>query len=507
MRGVETGKFHLCYQPIGMLPILTLGQHYHEGKLLRISHRGEPMTCVLADIADYEEVTSADIPESLYSFDNRATGTQRLFKYQVDGFEILIPTIELIRYLFAHNRTLANAMMRDAGLMTLFKAVSPDYYDELHIEFTEDMPLKAISNKFAEEFSWLAVDIEARRSWDSIFAMSYGQNYLSFIPPSIRNSKCEFRVVRYGKKILVLEIMLMSGKVQPCKKLIFTHPSMKKIIKIGNNGNKDINGTENVGTDSDGESESFEYEHKLEANGLGTTANLNPLMLHNGLKRVSFENQIKIERQLNIDIREANNKEKVRPATTTQSKPVKKIISVSAGDVSWFAELQPVEFSLLTPEIEADIGDLACVADVVENMAALVPDRRFSLSYCRLKPGKAFSTNGRAPRLAAVGIVEADHSPPICILDVDHSGGHALSLLAVRFKKQFPMIEIETAIQMILDGLVDNNGHWSNVVNTQLEPVTCIERFPKLISPRDKNVESCKAIHRAVTLASKLRLF
>lgn len=507
LRGVETGKFHLCYQPIGMLPILTLGQHYHEGRLLRLSQRGEPMTCVLSDLADYEEITSADIPASLYSFDNRTTGTQRLFKYQADGYEILIPTTELIRYLFAHNRTLANAMMRDAGLMTLYRAVKPDFYDELRIDFTEYMPLKAISNKFAEEFSWLAVNTEARKSWDSIFAMSHGQDYLSFIPPSLKNSKCEFRVVRHGNQILVLEIMMMSGKIQPCKKLIFTHPSMKQTVKIGGNKKIDINGIESVDIDSDSESERFEYEHKLDANGLGTTASLNPRILQNGLKRVSFENQIKIERQFNIDTREVNNKENVRSTTTSEHKPVKKIINVSAGDVSGFAELPPVEFSLLSPEIEGDIGDLGCVADVVESMAALVPDRRFSLSYCRLKPGKSFSTNGRAPRLAAIGIIEADSSPPICILDVDHSGGYALSLLAVTFKQQLPLIEIETVIQKIIDGLVDNNGHWNNDVETELEQITNIERYPKLISPREEISQFGKSLHRAIKLASKLKLF
>lgn len=140
-------------------------------------------------------------------------------------------------------------------------------------------------------------------------------------------------------------------------------------------------------------------------------------------------------------------------------------------------------------------------------MAALVPDRRFSLSYCRLKPGRAFSTNGRSPRLAAIGIIEADSSPPICIVDVDHSGGYALSLLAVTFKQQLPLIEIETAIQKIIDGLVDNNGHWSNEVENELEHLTHIDRFPKLISPRDEGAESGRTIHRAIKLASKLQLF
>ncbi len=269
LRGVETGNFHVCRQPIGMLPILTLGQYYHGGRLLRVSQRGEPITCVIPDIADYEEITSAEIPELLYSFDNRRTGTQRLFKYKTAELEVLIPTTELIRYLFVHNRTLANAMMRNSGLMTLFRAVRPDFYEELHIDFTEDMPRKAISDKFAEEFSWLAVDKEARKSWDSIFTLSHGQNYLSFTPPSIKDSKCEFRVVKRGNQMLVLEIMLMSGKVQPCKKLIYTHPSMKQAIKIDVNTKLNLSRSRNVDTNSNDDSEKYEYDYKLDDDRLG----------------------------------------------------------------------------------------------------------------------------------------------------------------------------------------------------------------------------------------------
>ncbi len=69
------------------------------------------------------------------------------------------------------------------------------------------------------------------------------------------------------------------------------------------------------------------------------------------------------------------------------------------------------------------------------------------------------------------------------------------------------MIEIESAILKIIDGLVDNNGHWNNAVETELEPITIIERFPKLFSPRDQDIESRKSTERAFKLALKLRLF
>lgn len=508
LRGVESGSFHMCRQPIGLMPILTLGQYYQEGRLLHLPHRGNPETCVISDLANYEEITTADIPTSLYTFHSQTTGIQRLFKYRVNDLEISIPTVELIRYLFAHNRTMANAMMRDSGLMTLYRPINPGFYDELQIDFADEMPLRAISNRFAEEFSWIAVDPDARKSWDSVYSNSCGNDYLSFIPPSIKNSRCEFRAVREGNQLLVLEIYLMSGKVQPCKSLTLTHPSLKQTVKLGNSAftpgkQVDID----IDPDENNQPQKYEIEQKLDINGYGTTASNNPQILSNGLKRVSFENKIKIKRQPYLEPREQPPKEPSKKAERPNPKVVKKIVHVSAGDVSSYAELPPIEFMLLTPETEANSGDLACVADVIHNMAALVPDRNFSLSYSRLKSGKSFSTHGRDPRLAAIAIVESPVEPPICILDVDHSGGYALSLLAVSFREQLPMIEMETSIKQVLDGLVDNNGHWSHEIEVELENKCSFDRFPKLISPRDDQSFSSKSMLRAYKLALKLKLF
>lgn len=505
LRGVESGNFHMCKQPIGMMPILTLGQYYQEGKLLNLSFRGEVETCVIPDLGNYEAVTSAEIPAALYSFNHFATGTQRLFKYCFDGIEVLIPSTELIRYLFIHNRALANAMLRSSGLMSLYKAIAPGYYDDLHIDFTENMPLRALSNRFAEEFAWAAVDPDARKSWDSIYRLSAGNEYLLFEPPPLKSSRCELRAIKRDNQILVLEILLLTGKRQPCNKLVYSHPSMKQRIR-----HKTIHGIDIDPIDSDksmleDEAQRYEYEHKLDNLGDGTTPNQNPKMLSNGLKRVSFDQRIEIKRLPNSEVRD-----EVDKPETSSSKPsddvIKRVISISAGDVSLHADLEPIEFNLLTADTEADTGDLEIVAEVILNMATLVPERKFSLSYSRLKSGKAFSTVNRDPRLAAIAIVSSEIKPPICILDIDHSGGYALSLLAIRFKELKPLIELESVIQRVLDSLVDNNGHWDTTIEADLEQDCVFERFPKLLSPREDADHSVKSMIRAVRLASKLEL-
>ena len=72
---------------------------------MALSSKGLIATEFIADLSIYEEITSSDIPQDLYTFHGRQTGTQRLLRYTTQNADIYIPTIELIRYLFLHNRT------------------------------------------------------------------------------------------------------------------------------------------------------------------------------------------------------------------------------------------------------------------------------------------------------------------------------------------------------------------------------------------------------------------
>jgi len=122
-----------------------------------------------------------------------AAATQRLLRYTTQDTEIYIPTIELIRYLFLHNRTLANALMRPSALSLLHRPELPGFRKELHLEFTKEMPIRSLSNKFAQEFAWLTFDVEARKSWDSVYLKSKGKEYLTLSPPPLQNSQLRFR--------------------------------------------------------------------------------------------------------------------------------------------------------------------------------------------------------------------------------------------------------------------------------------------------------------------------
>lgn len=353
IKGVESGKFRMCHLPIGMLPFLTIGRYFDKGRIIDMTMRGTIDTIMIENMSNYVEITSAAIPPTLYSFDDKNAGKQRLLQYEIDGLEVFIPTIELIRYLFLHNKTLANVLMRPNGLMTLFNPQTPGFNKELRLDFTSDMPKTSLTNDFAQEFAWLAMDQEARKSWDSVMSLSLDQTYLTLIPPALKSSKLQFRGINDGKRIIVLEILNMTGKIQPCDKLIYAHPSMKQVVRLDTSGDYPINLNNDKDQDSTDSSDRYDYDFEVDDDGEGTTNQQSQKVLDIAMKRSGFERRITIERSLISE--ESNSKLSERQDHTT--KVVKKILKVSAGDVSLNAELAPIEFDLLIPGSPEDAGD------------------------------------------------------------------------------------------------------------------------------------------------------
>jgi hypothetical protein len=110
--------------PIGLLPILPLGRCFSKGNLTVTALHGDIAEFTIDNMGNGEEVTSDQIPPGLFAFTRAKRGIQRLFR---------IPTIEMVRYLFFHNKTMANALMRPGGILELFRPEQPGIYKEFHI--------------------------------------------------------------------------------------------------------------------------------------------------------------------------------------------------------------------------------------------------------------------------------------------------------------------------------------------------------------------------------------
>lgn len=508
VRGMSSGRFYMQALPIGMWPLLTLGMVFAKGNLLSMSARGVIGKTTISDISLYDEMTSADIQPQLYSFGNKDCGVQRLFRYFTDQGEIMIPTMELIRYLFLHNRTLANALMHPGDLNRMFRPLLPGYRSDHGLQFTADMPKRCLSNQFAQEFAWLALDLDARRAWDSVYLQSQGEEYATFTPPPLKNSEWTFRGVRHGNRWLVLELLHLTGKCHPCDKLYYGHPSLKRVVydSTGNNENPDDGEDHN---NDDGNTappkERIIYDYQLDDGQAGCKSDCSQQVVDMHSKQSEFDRNIPIKKLLIDDHKPASKK---KDATTPNDKLVKKhqTIKVSAGEQISKADLPPLNFNLLTPANWDSLGDLKALTNAVHQMANQLPEAKFAMSLCQLKSGRAFSIANRMPRVALVVTITVPHMPLIVLLDVERTGNIALSLMLLRFNRHLTFEELESNVKLMLDALIDASGHWDHETEEILANICSCERLPKILIPRENVGLPGQSLVWALKLLSKLRL-
>lgn len=132
-RGIESKQIKPWLLPIGLLPLLAPGRCFCGGVPTRTIIRGEITNFTIENVGDGEEVTSDLVPPEIFPAAGRRTGVQRLIRYRAEDLEILVPTFELVRYLFVHNKTMANALTRPGGVMELFRAERPGLYERLFV--------------------------------------------------------------------------------------------------------------------------------------------------------------------------------------------------------------------------------------------------------------------------------------------------------------------------------------------------------------------------------------
>lgn len=508
-RGLTSGRFYMQSLPIGMWPVLTLGMAFSKGNLLSMPARGMMSNAVVFDLSAYDEITSANIPPELYSFEGHDSGVQRLFRYSTDQGEILIPTMELIRYLFLHNRTLANALMRPGDLNRLFRPELPGFRSEQELQFTADMPKRCLSNQFAQEFTWLALDPDARHAWDSVYQQSHGDEYVTFTPPPLKNSEWIFRGVRHGNCWLVLELLHLTGKCHPCDKLYYGHPSLKRVICDSFGGNENPDAVKDNNNDDDNAptpKERIIFNYQLDDGQAGSKSDRSQQVTDMHSKLSEFDRDIPIKKILIDDHRPIGEQ---KDAASSNDKLVEKhqTIKVSAGEQTNNADLPPLNFNLLTPANWDSLGDLEALTNTVHQMAnRLQKEVQFTMSLCQLKTGRAFSMANRMPRVALVVTITVPHQPLIVLLDVERTGDIALSLMVLRFNRHRTFQVLESTVKLMLDGLIDASGHWDHEIEKIVADICSCERLPKILIQRENYRVQGQSLVWALKLLSKLRL-
>lgn len=480
-RGSTTGKLIKSVLPIGMMPMLKLGIWFEQGLLKHEDSPGVDTEIVISNMADYDIITSADIPYELYALPEGKTGTQRLFRYHVGNMQVLIPAFELLRSMFVHNRALAIALMRPSGIEQLYSPQTPGYREAAQVRFTKEIPASVIGTVFAQEFGWLALDIQARRAWDSVQQLSNRQAYVLFQPPSIRDSIWSFRGIRCGNQWFVLELKTFTGRRLPFKSLEYSHPSFRKtILAPEENGDRKKSKKQEKAEKKD----SSDKEVNVDGEETGSTSYRVAKVIEKFIRQPAFENKVIVNKKAK-EVEQSSGKPASGIGKGQKSKSTK-TVQVTTSERAGGAKIPSLEFKMMPPASSANMGDLDALDETVRHMRDMLPNVDFGMSIVQLKQGRAVSAVGKNERAAMVVFIARYGITPIVLIDVERTGIIALSLMALHFKFETHTSQIEYAVKQVLDGWIDCGGHWSSDVERLLSEHCTFERIPKILIPREK---------------------
>ena len=487
-RNTETGELSRLEQPIGMLPIMSLGTRFDHGVLKVDELPGEVTEIVIPDVGRPDIITSAEVPFDLYPLPQGRSGTQRLFRYRTEGAEVLIPVVELVRALFLHNRAMALALMRPGGLEQLYVPQHPGQREIARVQFTREMPKSVIGKALAQEFAWIVLDRDARRSWDSVQRLTAGQRHVLFDPPSIRSSNWVFRGVRHGNQWLVLELKFVGGRRLPFAQLEYSHPAFTKVTALpsGTGGDPAPGSSAPEGDEEASTVRDFDVDDGEE----GSTSYRGPQIVDAPARRSAFENSVRVAKAT-AEVKHHGKKPGNEAAKRPKNKRTR-IVEVSSGERAGTAKLPPLEFRLLHAAPETDMGDLEALDETVRHMRDQLPDARFAMTRVQLKQGHAVSTVGVTPRPAMVVTIQLPDQQIIVLIDIERTGIVALSLMSMRFQRGSSSHVMENAISKMLDGWVELGGHWPTKLEKKLEETCACERIPRVLIPREKFRQSAK---------------
>lgn len=497
-RDIRDGASYTKKLPFNVLPILVPGLIVSSGRVTTARINGKHLSQVIPDLSSCDEINAAQCRElEHFDFNQLLFNSQKILCYQIKDKTVLIPSVELIRYLFLHNRIMAESVLKPAGLLNLAVTPFPGFYDDVKIEFKDQVPRKLLTREFVQEFCWLSIDPDARKSWDSIRHRSSMENFLAFDPPPLRNCELSVRGIQINNCLLVLEIISLTGRSLPAKNIKWTHPRIieRDSDKSANNKKSPISKTSHK-TRTHGQGEYTLNENienlKISNQNVLLIGGKKSCFAHNAcLEKIprarralaSAEYSGGDERKGLCSGREVSGESNLSPTINN--------FSIDGYDRELYGAQSLVDFSVLEAAEYKHIGNLNFLYNVLEEVENVHQGLTVTRYLCYLKNGAPFSHRNNHRRMYLIAIFMSPGLYPRILIDVDHSRAKGLSALFLRYDWNVSISTMTSHVKEIVDALVSNYGHWDSSVEERLSKEVFIKRFPKLFRNADiyKNSE------------------
>lgn len=442
------GELFTIDRPLATLPLLRIGEPYHDGVPLASQK--------MADLVD-----SVTIPAEPRMWSSKALHVCRVFNYflyanpefinqRIHSFEsngrvFHVPHVELIRALFAHHKTISNAMLHPNGLAFLIDQYTREE-TKMGIRFSSEVAVKSLTEDFVHHIAWIISKQDVLRSYESIFSTAHANLHpkygapLSCASPRLDGVSLQFRGLQSGNEVLVLEVLGIGGLDIDLKQIIFRHPSIRQKSYEPGQRKRRIFRSDDEGFDIVDETPKVDTHQ--------------PVVSHEPTV-VGYSRRAEV-------VKVAERSQLVYQGGSFVERKGKggAIIPASVDESMVGGKTQPVDVQSLEITEGGTNGELREFLEMIRRVKSSRPDLVISVSINDLPDGRQFAylPNGDRRKCAVVRVQR--QSLLTYILEVARPDGHSLStMLLYPFSKEEHVIHY--MIQDILHDLVFNQGHWN----------------------------------------------
>ena len=453
----DGNEMKLLQYPIGLLPMLRLGQYYQKGQPLTSQKEGIIGDTLVHDLANGYTVKSIYVARrfQFFLYKNHELIQQKVWHFQSGHNHYYIPHIELIRALFTNKKVLANALLRPKGLDYL---LDHHHINGRHasIDFSHEIPGSIMNDDFLRHFTWLYFVTEIRNAFESVQTNIYANAAhskglahgmpLELIPPRLKDSSWTLRGKRQGNHIFIYELVDFSVNGLPFDEIDYSHDSIKTRVYTKNPKKKRILET--------GKDQDFELDPKEENQAKEDT---HQPVVENESTQMTFENRTEVNRI-------AKKEQQVNQDDTYTKKDGRggALLTAASVDESIVGgNIQPIEFESLKITYERNGYDLEDFYMMIQHLKKMHPELRISMNLINLPIGRKFSwlPDGRR-RVCAVVRIETYGRKPVYILEVARPDQRSLSTLMLLMEDVKDRKGEEETVHDLLYNLVFNGGNW-----------------------------------------------
>lgn len=461
-QSLKTKEIEKCSVAWGMLPLLAIGRHYQDGdvydngsqtSVIHEDHNKKIGTFSFAEGQAF--VCRRDKHMIITSNHEENEVVSNSFRGTIEGKEIRIPVIEVIRSILATNRKLLHAILEPNSFDFYFTiAKNRNDPSQIRLDFTKEYPADLLKKQHVRHLLWLSTDQQANYAWNGVpISISLDKNQGIHFPfPFKSNFQLKARYNEKQQIIRIEEIISCSGHQFEYPKAIIRSPHFKQSKSSNQSKLRKYNFID-------------EDDLILDTEGKGTKKTDEQLIELN-MTQHEYENPPDIYRE-----RTGKVKKRTREDENTNEMDIEHSSHVSTADVGGLDTLMGLEFKQLNEMSEKQTGDLGEFIKILTSMEVRYPNVSIQYivdhlpegmkgkKFCKLDDG----TTLRKYLLARVGI---RNRGTIYILEIERQG-KSLSTLALlcKTKQCFDWSDI---FNKILTSLVNKNGTWDNKVMNKL---------------------------------------